>query len=308
MNQSILFAVGAGMGSGLLFILPMKGSMLGMWMSVLAPLPLLIVAMGFGARAGLVTAGVGAAIAALFQPGLALLYILSSALPSLILAAITRRVFTVADPLAPGTLLTAITALAIVAVWCMIGFAAFSYGGFDNATRDITRSVEGVMKDMKGMEQIPDFASVLVASVPAIMAFWSVLAMVLNLYLAMKVVRISGLFHGDLPDLPTTTVMPKVVLIAFALALLVCLPGGVPRLIGSVAAVALGTAFMLQGLAGLHRITRGNAFRSGLLSLLYGLIIILFPLPLFVVAGVGLADQLRLLRRPDPNQPTSNNT
>ena len=57
------------------------------------------------------------------------------------------------------------------------------------------------MKDMKGMEQIPDFAAILVSSVPAIMAFWSVIAMVLNLYLAMKVVRISGLFHGQLPVL-----------------------------------------------------------------------------------------------------------
>ena len=296
------------MGSGLLFILPMKGSLMGMWLSVLAPLPLLIVAMGFGGRAGIITAGVGAAVAALFQPGLALVYVFSSALPSLVLAAITRRVFIVADPLAPGTLLTAVTAIGIVAVWGMIGFAAFTYGGFDNAARDITQAVEGVMKDMKGMEQIPDFASVLVASVPAIMAFWSVLAMVLNLYLAMKVVRISGLFHGELPDVPTTTQMPKVALIAFGLAILVSLAGGMPRLIGSVAAVALGTAFMLQGLASLHRITRGNAFRSGLLSLLYGLIIILFPLPLFVVAGVGVADQLRLLRRPNSDHPTSTNT
>jgi len=296
------------MGSGLLFILPMKGSLMGMWLSVLAPLPLLIVAMGFGGRAGIITAGVGAAVAALFQPGLALVYVFSSALPSLVLAAITRRVFIVADPLAPGTLLTAVTAIGIVAVWGMIGFAAFTYGGFDNAARDITQAVEGAMKDMKGMEQIPDFASILVASVPAIMAFWSVIAMVLNLYLAMRIVRISGLFHGELPDIPSTTLMPKVVLIAFGLALLICIPGGFARLIGSVAAVALGTAFMLQGLAGLHRITRGNAFRSGLLSLLYGAILILFPLPLFVVAGVGLADQLRLLRRPNSDQPTSTNT
>jgi hypothetical protein len=308
MNQSLLFALGAGMGSGLLFILPMKGSLMGMWLSVLAPLPLLIVAMGFGARAGVITAMLGAAVAALFQPSLALVYILSSALPSMLLATITRRVFTVADPLAPGTLLTAIAAIGIVAVWGMIGFAAFTYGGFENAARDITQAVESMIRDMKGTEYVPEFAAILVAAVPAIMAFWSVLAMTLNLYLAMKVVRISGLFHGELPDLPTTTLMPMVALIAFALALLVCIPGGFARLIGSVAAVALGTAFMLQGLAGLHRITRGNSFRSGLLSLLYSLILILFPLPLFVVAGVGLADQLRLLRRPNSDQPTSTNT
>ena len=227
------------MGSGLLFILPMKGSLMGMWLSVLAPLPLLIVAMGFGGRAGIITAGVGAAVAALFQPGLALVYILSCALPSLVLAAITRRVFIVADPLAPGTLLTAVTALGIVAVWGMAAFAAFTYGGFDEAARDITRAVEAVMKDMRGMEQVPDFAAILVASVPAIMAFWSVIAMVLNLYLAMKVVRISGLFHGQLPDLPTTTLMPSVTLVAFGLSILVCFAGGLPRLIGSVAAVAL---------------------------------------------------------------------
>jgi hypothetical protein len=298
MVQSLLFALGAGLGSGLLFILPVKGSVLGMWLSMLAPLPLMIVAMGFGARFGLLTAMIAAAVCAFFQPALALAFLLSSAIPALILAAVTRRVFIVEDPLAPGTLLATICAIAIVAVFGMIGVATFTYGSFDVAARDITELVKDALKGMKGFDEPSDIAEIVVSSIPAIMAFWSVLAMALNLFFAMKVVRISGLFHGALPDIPSSTVLPQAALVAFALALFVCIAPGLPRLLGSVAAVAIGTAFMLQGLASLHRITRDRPMRGGLLGLLYGLILILFPLPLFVLAGVGVAEQLRLLARP----------
>ena len=70
------------------------------------------------------------------------------------------------------------------------------------------------------------------------------------------------------------------------------------------AAVAFGVAFALQGLAAIHRITRGRNSRAGLLSALYALILILFPLPLFIAAGVGIADQVRPLRWPSV-KPTS---
>ena len=70
--------------------------------------------------------------------------------------------------------------------------------------------------------------------------------------------------------------------------------------------MALGVAFVMQGLAALHRLTRGKASRPGLLSALYMLIFILFPLPLFVVAGVGVADNVKPLRRSLPKPPSTN--
>jgi hypothetical protein len=72
------------------------------------------------------------------------------------------------------------------------------------------------------------------------------------------------------------------------------------------AAAGLGVAFALQGLAALHRLSRGRASRSGLLSALYALVFFLFPLPLFILAGVGVADNVKPLWRSLP-KPSSTN-
>ena len=100
--------------------------------------------------------------------------------------------------------------------------------------------------------------------------------------------------------------LPRGALAAFAMASLACALPGVIRVIASAAAVALGVAFAMQGLAALHRLTRGLAARPGLLAGLYTLIFILFPLPLIIVAGVGVADNVKPLRRSLPT-PSSNN-
>ena len=46
MVQQLIMALGAGLASGVLFVLPAKGLMLGIWLSVLAPLPLMISTLG----------------------------------------------------------------------------------------------------------------------------------------------------------------------------------------------------------------------------------------------------------------------
>ena len=286
--------------------------MVGVWLSVLAPMPLMIATLGYGLLAGVAAALVGAAACGFIQPSLSFVFLVSTALPAILLGWLAGHAFANGRRIGPGVLLSAVTAISVTAVWGMIAFVSFTFGSLDAAATEIGSSLREVMQKMKGIEEgeavmpLDEFIRWLVASVPAVMAFWSVLALSINLWLAARVAMISGLFNRDWPDLPTHLVLPRAALAAFALATLACALPGALRVFASSAAVALGVAFMMQGLAALHRLTRGRASRPGLLSALYALIFLLFPLPLFVVAGVGVADNVKPLRRSLP-KPTSTN-
>jgi hypothetical protein len=312
MAQRYLIAIGAGLAAGVLFVLPAKGMMLGMWLSVLAPLPLMIAVLGYGLSAGLMAALIGALACALIQPSLSIVFLVSNAVPALLLGWLSVHVFSGDRRIGPGLLLTVVTALAILAVWGMLAFVGFSYGGLDKAATEIAAGAHEIIKALPGIEDgagglnADDLAQVLVASVPAVMAFWSVLTLSINLWLAARVAMVSGQLSRPWPDLPSHLMLPRGALAAFAMASLACALPGVIRVMASAAAVALGVAFAMQGLAALHRLTRGLAARPGLLAGLYTLIFILFPLPLIIVAGVGVADNVKPLRRSLPT-PSSNN-
>ncbi len=311
MAQRILIALGAGLAAGVLFVLPTKGMMAGIWLSVLAPMPLMIACMGYGLVVGLGAAIIGACLAAIFQPALGLTFLITTAFPALLLAWLARHVFG-GLRLSPGYLLTAVAALSIIAVWGTVAFAAVSFGGLDVAARELAASVATVLKNLRGVEDAADvmpveeFSSLVVASMPAMLAFWSMLALSLNLWLAARVTMISGRFGETWPDLPTHLFLPRSALAAFALATLACAPPGVTRVFASSAAVALCVAFSLQGLTAIHRLTMGRQGRAGILLALYVVMFLLFPLPLFVMAGVGVADNVKPLRRSLP-KPTPTN-
>ena len=312
MSNRYLMALGAGLAAGVLFILPAKGMMAGVWLSVLAPMPLMIAVLGYGWLAGLAAAVVGAGACALMQPALSIVFLISTAGPALLLGWLATHVFAGERQLAPGDLLAALVGLAIAAVWGMIAFVAVIHGDLEAAATEIASGLRQALQRMKGIEDgaaimpVDEFIQWLVASIPAVMAFWSVLAMSLNLWLAARVAMISGLLNREWPDLPRSLALPRLALGAFALATLACALPGASRVFASSAAVALGLAFAFQGLAAIHRLTQGRAARPGLLSALYALIFFLFPLPLFVAAGVGVADNVKPLRRSLP-KPTSTN-
>ena len=312
MSNRYLIALGAGLAAGVLFMLPTKGMMAGVWLSVLAPMPLMIAVLGYGFLAGLIAAGVGAVACFVMQPSLSIVFLISTVGPALLLGWLATHVFAGERQLGPGHLLLAVAGLAIAAVWGMIAFVAVIHGDLAAAATEIAAALREALQRMKGIEEgaavmpLDEFVPWLVASIPAIMAFWSVMAMSLNLWLAARVAMISGLLNRDWPDLPGSLALPRLALAAFALASVACALPGVSRVFASTAAVALGVAFAFQGLAAIHRLTRGRAARPGLLSALYALIFFLFPLPLFVAAGVGVADNVKPLRRSLP-KPTSTN-
>ena len=61
MLQQIIMALGAGLASAILFVVPAKGSALAFALGLIAPLPLMIAAIGQGERIGAATGVLGAA-------------------------------------------------------------------------------------------------------------------------------------------------------------------------------------------------------------------------------------------------------
>ena len=141
----------------------------------------------------------------------------------------------------------------------------------------------------------------------AIASIWFSVAM-LNLWAAGHVIRSSGRLARPWPDLSAISLPPAMPL-AFGAALIGTFVPDMPGLVAAGFASALMFAFMLVGLAILHRVTRGSGLRPAILSLVYGALIFLPPFSTLVVAMIGLAEPLIRRRYPPgaapPLPPTS---
>ncbi|MFT0892072.1 DUF2232 domain-containing protein [Pseudochelatococcus sp. G4_1912] len=294
---TILFiGSGAGLVSALLFGVVATLSPLGLLLSYVAPLPILIAALGWSHRSGLVATIVGAIVSAVFLPPAAgLVFAIAVGLPAWWLAYLALLGRTDHAELIEwyplGRILTwlAVTAAGIT----LIG--AISLGPSYEAYRS---SLDDLIRAMVGAELTPalpvdadteQFVRLVTAAVPAVAATTFVFMLTLNLWLAAFTVRVSGWLPRPWPSIPDTLMARNSLLITGAAGLgSVLLPGfaglGATAVLGGMAA-----AFALQGLASIHAATRGNRARPVLLALLYLALLLLSLWIIVVLAGVGVA-------------------
>ena len=92
MLYQLAIAIGSGLASAVLFLVPAKGSMAALFIGVLAPLPLMIATLGFGPRsAGLAAVTGTVTIAAVLHPYLAGAFAFSVVVPAILLGWQTQR-------------------------------------------------------------------------------------------------------------------------------------------------------------------------------------------------------------------------
>ncbi|SFG53260.1 DUF2232 domain-containing protein [Methylobacterium gossipiicola] len=335
MGQFFGIGIGAGLVSALLFGLLLKATPLAILLYLLAPLPILIVGLGWSHRAALVAAFTGSlALALVVQPFLGIGYLAYLALPAWWLAYLAL----LGRPGADGTMewyptgrLLAWTAgtagLAFVAVAVIV---APNYETFHTQLRDMTRSIVTIQMQGRGMNPAPakpvapadstksdeakspesqpdepkradalreDVADAIARVAPGLATQGLAVLLVFYLWAAGRIVKISGRLLRPWPDLPSTR-MPRAVLAILAGSLVLTFVSGYPGVLGVALAGALSAAFAIQGLAAFHDRSRG---RPGRLALLLGLYLILF-----VTQGVafvaltlfGIADTALDRRRP----------
>ena len=305
MFQRIIVALGAGVASAILFVVPAKGTFLAALLGVAAPLPLMIAFLGFGQIAGLVGAAAGIVVVALLlHPLVAAVYAVWLAIPVSLLAQIALR-----RTIGAGAIVSTAAALAVVIALALLGAAIWTYGGWTIAVDAVAAALQPWFDDVIGGRSLPDrispleLARAVVSYAPAMAAGWTALTLCINFWIAGRLSLASNLLSRPWPNVPDTLRLPRVLGIVFAAAIGFSFLGGPAGIAAACVAAGLGAAFSLQGLGALHAMTRGASARPAILGGAYAMVVGLMPWPLALAAGLGLVDCFAPLPRKSASPP-----
>jgi len=322
MMTGILIAVAAGLASALMFASIVSGALISIVLFYLAPLPLMVAALGWGS----VTALIGGIVAALglgaiFGFPYMAAFALTIALPAWWLGYLTLLARPVSnDPqlanLAPaldwyptGRILVWTAAFAtLTTVSALLTLGADAETITSALRRGLLRIIggRGTATPTGESERVVD---ALVAVAPGVATIIAMVTLTLNLWLAAKITTTSGRLKRPWPDLRTTT-LPRTVLGALLVAVVLCFTGGLLAMIAQIVSAALLMGYAFTGFAVLHTVTQAFSGRAFVLGAAYaGTLFIGWPL--IGMIGLGLADavlgirQAYWNRRGPPPLPTS---
>lgn len=310
MVQIALIGISAGAASALLFASVASGSLMAIVLFYLAPLPIVIAAVGWSHMAGLIGAVVAAAcLGVVFDGFFFLAFLVGVGLPAWwlgYLALLARPVpqagedalewFPAGHLVAWAALLGA---LVVVAAVPNFGFDAASFEGglkraFERVLRLQTGTPAGEPLKVPGINDPNRLIDFLVAAIPPTAAVLTTLTSVVNLWLAGRIVKVSGRLKRPWPDVPAMT-FPSYIPAALAAAVAGSFLPGLVGILAGVLAAALLMAYALMGLAVVHALTRGVGARPFMLGSLYA-IVGMFGWPILILAVLGLADTILDIR------------
>jgi hypothetical protein len=323
----LLAALGAGMASALLFIIPVKGTMAAMLLAMFAPLPIMIAGLAFTPSAALIAAFAGVAgTAFMLHPMPAAVFAIWAAAPAWWL---TRLAWLarpaegneVAGPdglvwYPGGRLVIWAAGFGAAATILVVVAGVMRSGGYEqfiaNTSKALTAMFDQLLKTgnapktPKGMSSA-ELANFFLRTILPQMAAWGCLMLSINMWLAGKIAQSSQRLKRPWPDVAMELRLPQWFAAVLAIAMIATLGGGMMRMMAAIIVAALSMAFALQGFAVLHVVTRGARNRTMNLTLTYLLNLILFPIPLLITALLGIVDNFLDLRgrfgkRPPPPQ------
>lgn len=304
MTQLVLIGISAGAATALLFASVASGSMLSIVLFYLAPLPILIAALGWSHWAALIAAVVASAsLAGVFGSFFFVAFLLGIGLPAWWLGYLAL----LARP-APGVHPERLEWFPVghLVVWASLISAAIVIAAMLNFGTDY-ESFQASLRN--GLERMlrPEGAGTATAPVPApraadrarlidflvvalppAAAVLTTITSVVNLWLADRVVRVSGRARRSPSDLPAMQFPGYAPAVAAAAVAGSFLPGLLGVVFGVLAA-ALLMAYAILGFAVLHAITSGMNSRPLLLGGVY-VAVVVFGWPVLVMSLLGLAD------------------
>ena len=308
MITSILIALAAGLASAMMFASIVSGAIISLLLFYMAPLPLMVAALGWGSAAALV-GGVlaGAGLTVIFGFSYMAAFALTVALPAWWLghlALLARPVSN--DPqlvgLSPaldwyptGRILVWIAVFASITTVA----ALLTLGTDDTSINAALR--KGLLRVMGGRTGATPSADTerlldaLVAIAPGAATIIAMMTLTMNLWLAAKITSTSGRLKRPWPDLRTTT-LPKLAMAALAVALALSFASGLIAMLAQIVSSALMMAFALTGFATLHTLTQAMSGRSFVIGAAYaGTLFIGWPV--LGMVSLGLADAIFGLRQ-----------
>jgi hypothetical protein len=300
MIQLYLIGLGAGFATALLYASVASGSLLSVLLFYLAPLPILIAALGWSHWAALIAAVVAAAsLAAVLGAFFFIAFLLGVGLPAWWLGylALLARPATTAPsglewyPVGQLVLWAAIiSGLIVTAVMINLGtdeesFRASLRRGLERMFSPSERSAPSPTVPRPELSRLIDL---LIVALPPTAAVLTTLTSVANLWLAERIVKVSGRLRRPSPDLAAMQ-FPVFAPAITALAIAAWFLPGLPGMVGTVFSASLLTAYAIMGFAVLHAITRGRGGRPFVLSGVY-IAVIVFLWPGLLMSVLGLAN------------------
>jgi hypothetical protein len=304
MIAMVLIGLAAGCASALMFASIISGALISVLLFYLAPLPLMVSAIGWGplaAAVGGIAASLG--LGAIFGFNYCIAFAVAIALPGWWLGHLVllgRPVAAAANsgngagPVEPelewypvGRILLWIAGLAALTT-----FAALLTLGTDAATitemlrRGVTRILNPENKPAPA--EVAQWVDAMVTFAPLAAAAVAMPTLTLNLWLAAKIAATSGRLRRPWPDLKAAT-LPALALALLCVATALCFAGGLLTILGEIITSALMMAYAFTGFAVLHTLTLALKSRAFWLGSTYAIVVI-FVWPVLAMVVLGLAD------------------
>src|SRR5438128_3944427 len=264
-----IIALAAGCASALMFASIISGALISLLLFYLAPLPLMVAALGWGPIAATIGGIVAASgLGAIFGLPYCIAFAITVAVPASWLGHLSllgrplpgAAAVNGSAPAAPqlewypvGRILLWIAgfaALATIAAMLTLGTDAET---ITNSLRSGLSRILGA-RDAASSGDIERWVAALAIVAPAAATIVAMMTLTLNLWLAGKIAATSGRLHRPWPDLKSAE-LPPMTLVALSVALAFCFIGGIIALFAPVTATALLVAYSLIGFAVLHSLT-----------------------------------------------------
>ena len=315
MPQLVLIGLGAGAAAALLFASVASGSPLALLLSQLSPLPIMIAGLGWSHWAALIAAlAASAGLGIAFQPSFFVVFVFGIGLPAWLLAYLALLARPAERPTADGLEWYPVGHLVVwsAIVSSIIVMAAILYTSPDVETFRATlrKVIERIAlqpnRTPVNARDLDRFINLMVASLPGAAVVMNTLTMIVNLWLATRVVKVSGRLRRPAADIPGMR-FPSYAPLLLAAAVALSFMPGMPGIAGGLCASGMLFAYALLGLAVLHKITMGLDSRVFLLGGAYATLLLVWPVLAFSM--LGLADTAvdirgRVARRRGPPPPT----
>ena len=282
------------------------GTGLGLLLLPLVPLPTLIASLGWGLSAGVAAMLAGCAvIAGIAAPLVACGYALLLGLPAILVT----HVLMLARYDAAGALTHWYPAGRVVWTLALYGAAlpvllvALDGGSFDAVTPELMRAFKlfavgapaGSEWHTMSDQRLAELVAIGVQLMPAAISGYWTLLFAINVYLAGRIVRLSGLIERPWPDLHWLT-LPALAALVLVAGIVGIWIGGALNVIGTSAFGALLIAFLLQGLAVIHAMAHARA-ATWAISATYTALILVNGVAMTLIALLGVAETIFHLRR-----------
>ncbi|WP_050627555.1 DUF2232 domain-containing protein [Bradyrhizobium viridifuturi] len=304
-----IVALAAGAASALMFASIVSGAAISIVLFYLAPLPVMVTALGWGPLAATI-GGIGAASAlgAIFGLPYCIAFAMMVAVPGWWLghlALLGRPIAGAAGDGATqqppalewypvGRILLWIAVFAVITTTATL----LTLGSDSDAiTGALRRGLLKVLSSGEGQGggEIERLVDMLVILAPLAATILSMVTVTLNLWLAGKITQTSGRLNRPWPELRSTA-LPAMTLVALLVAAALSFVGGMLALLAQIVTTALVTGYALVGFAVLHTLTLSLNSRGFWLGGIYA-VVVMFGWPVVAIFALGIADAVFGLRQ-----------